>query len=143
MRARASEPVRPLARGAVLVVNVNRFAAVNDTLGHDVGDELLKQVGQRLRMALREEDILARIGGDEFILLLNSAPDARRDHKAFEGMRRDMAHKLPALDISGPITFSMGRAVYPDDALTANGLLSHADAAMYIEKEHAKAMAKP
>ena len=68
--------------GAVLVININRFAAFNDTLGHDVGDELLKQVGQRLRLSLRDEDILARIGGDEFVVALVSIK--KREHSGLD-----------------------------------------------------------
>ena len=73
------------------------------------------------------------------MLLLRGAPDFRRDQTAIEAMLKDLALGLPELNIPGPITFSMGRAVYPDDAQTADGLLCHADAAMYIEKEHARA----
>ena len=77
------------------------------------------------------------------MLLLAGAADSQRDHAIFEAVRRDLARGVPELNITGPITFSMGRAVYPEDAQTADGLLCYADAAMYIEKEHARAMAKP
>ena len=123
-------------------IDLNKFKTINDTYGHEAGDRVLQLFTEVVRTHAHVTHVLGRIGGDEFILLLNSAPDARRDHKAFEGMRRDIAHRLPALGIAGPITFSMGRAVYPDDALTADGLLSHADAAMYIEKEHTKAQSQ-
>ena len=123
-------------------IDLNKFKSINDTYGHEAGDRVLQLFTEVVRSHAHVTHVLGRIGGDEFILLLNSSPDARRDHKAFEGMRRDIAHRLPTLGISDPITFSMGRAVYPDDALTVDGLLSHADAAMYIEKEHTKAQSQ-
>ncbi|MBP7202489.1 MAG: EAL domain-containing protein [Propionivibrio sp.] len=116
--------------GAVLVVNVNRFAAFNDTLGHDVGDELLKQVGQRLRMALREEDILARIGGDEFVVALVSIQ--KREHsglvadKLLDSLAQPFIIESHALHISARI----GISIYPEDGQSTAALLRFADVAM-------------
>lgn len=76
--------------GAFLVIDLNRFASVNDTLGHEVGDELLRQVGQRFRLALREEDILARFGGDEFVIALFSLQ--RSEHSGLASPKNCWPH---------------------------------------------------
>ena len=116
--------------GAVLVLNINRFAAFNDTLGHDVGDELLKQVGQRLRLSLRDEDILARIGGDEFVVALVSIQ--KREHsglvaeKLLESLEKPFVIDSHALHISARI----GISIYPEDGQTTAALLRFADVAM-------------
>ena len=116
--------------GAVLVININRFAAFNDTLGHDVGDELLKQVGQRLRLSLRDEDILARIGGDEFVVALVSIQ--KREHsglvaeKLLDSLKQPFVIESHALHISARI----GISIYPEDGQTTTGLLRFADVAM-------------
>ena len=120
-------------------IDLNKFKAINDTYGHEAGDRVLQLFTEAVRAHAHVTHVLGRIGGDEFILLLNGSPDPQRDQAAFDAMRRDIAQGLPTLDIPGPITFSMGRAVYPDDAQTADGLLSYADAAMYLEKEQARA----
>ena len=116
--------------GALMVIDLNRFTSVNDTLGHEVGDELLRQVGQRFRAVLREEDILARFGGDEFVVGLISIQ--KREHCAF------VAEKLlealaPAFIIDSHalhISASIGIATYPEDGHDTAALLRFADVAM-------------
>ena len=120
-------------------IDLNKFKTINDTYGHEAGDRVLQLFTEVVRTHAHVTHVLGRIGGDEFVLLLRGAPDSRRDQAAIEAMLRDLAQGLPELNIPGPITFSMGKAVYPDNAQTADGLLCHADAAMYIEKEHARA----
>ena len=119
-------------------IDLNKFKAINDTYGHEAGDRVLQLFTEVVRAHAHVTHSLGRIGGDEFILLFNGSPDPRRDQVAFDAMRRDLAQGLPTMNVPGPITFSMGRAVYPDDANSADGLLSCADAAMYLEKERAR-----
>ncbi|MEO8409939.1 MAG: EAL domain-containing protein [Propionivibrio sp.] len=116
--------------GALLVIDLNRFTSVNDTLGHEVGDELLRQVGQRFRMVLREGDILARFGGDEFVVGLISIQ--KREHSALvaekllESLTPPFIIDSHALHISA----SIGIAIYPEDGLDTAALLRYADVAM-------------
>ena len=124
-------------------IDLDRFKPINDTYGHEAGDRVLQLFTAVVRAHAPLAHVLGRIGGDEFVLLLTGAPNTQRDQAIFEAVRRDLARGVPELNIPGPITFSMGRAVYPEDAQTADGLLCCADTAMYIEKEHARAMAKP
>ena len=119
-------------------IDLDRFKPINDTYGHEAGDRVLQLFTEVVRSHAPLAHVLGRIGGDEFVLLLRGAPDPRRDQAAIEAILRDLAQGLPELNIPGPITFSMGKAVYPDNAQTADGLLCHADAAMYIEKQHAR-----
>ena len=124
-------------------IDLNKFKPINDTYGHEAGDRVLQLFTAVVRAHAPLTHVLGRIGGDEFVLLLAGAADTQRDQILFDAVRKDLARGVPELNIPGPITFSLGRAVYPEDAQTADGLLCYADAAMYIEKEHARAMAKP
>lgn len=119
---------------AVMFLDLDEFKAINDTLGHTIGDELLREVAQRLKGCIREEDTVARMGGDEFTLLaarMSSREDATR-----------IAEKiLPVVakpySIEGHelrITTSIGIAICPEDGEDADTLLKHADAAMYRAK---------
>lgn len=118
---------------ALLALDLNRFKEVNDTLGHQYGDLLLKQVGERLRAASRESDTIARMGGDEFYFLL-PATDA--------GGSKVFAQKIMQLmevsfDLQGKnveIGASIGVAVFPENGLDYESLTRHADAAMYVAK---------
>jgi diguanylate cyclase (GGDEF)-like protein len=119
---------------AVLFMDLDGFKLVNDTHGHDVGDLLLQQVGARLRECVRASDIIGRIGGDEFVLLMTDNPSAAEAGQ--------IARKLIAR-VSEPYTVgsrllvigaSIGIALYPDDADTADQLLVLADSAMYVAK---------
>jgi len=121
------------ARTAVLVLDLDRFKEINDSLGHAVGDALLAQVGPRLRADLRADDVLARLGGDEFVVLA-------QDLDAEEA--RLLAHRL-RVALQRPFTFSgmglsvdasVGVAIGPDESLSAVELLQLADLAMYAAK---------
>jgi len=123
---------------AVLFLDLDRFKVVNDTLGHSVGDELLKQVANRLKSCLREGDTVARLGGDEFIVLL--------PHVEFEGVDQIVGKKLVET-VKDPfivdgneifVTGSIGIAMYPEDGNTADLLIKHSDTAMYYTKEQGK-----
>ena len=119
---------------AVIFFDLDKFKPVNDTYGHAVGDLLLQQVATRVRGALRASDTLARIGGDEFVVLLpriSAAPDARRvAEEILAALNRPFELEAATLHISG----SLGVAVYPDSGLDAEALLHHADQAMYDAK---------
>ncbi len=124
-------------------IDLNKFKPINDTYGHEAGDRVLQLFTAVVRAHAPLTHVLGRIGGDEFVLLLAGAADTQRDQILFDAVRKDLARGVPELNIPGPITFSLGRAVYPEDAQTADRLLCFADTAMYIEKEHARAMGKP
>ena len=120
---------------AVMFLDPDRFKYVNDTLGHSLGDELLRAVADRLRASLREEDTIARMGGDEFTILLadlSSADDAATiAQKLLQGIAAPIqveGHELY-------VTTSLGIALYPSDGDSAEALLKNADAAMYRAKE--------
>jgi diguanylate cyclase len=122
-------------RFALIVVDLDRFKSINDSLGHMAGDELLKDVAQRLAKVLRKADTLARLGGDEFVLLLNEIDSPRDAETVAIKVLADFAR--PAL-ISGlelHISASLGISVSPDDGTDSEILLQHADAAMYHAKK--------
>jgi diguanylate cyclase (GGDEF)-like protein len=123
---------------AVLVIDLDRFKLINDSLGHRAGDDLLKEVAQRLRGVVRETDTTARMGGDEFVMLL-SGPLSRPE--AVAAGQRAIASLAPAVrlaDIDVHVSPSIGLALYPHDGATIDALLAHADAAMYCAKEQGR-----
>jgi diguanylate cyclase (GGDEF)-like protein/PAS domain S-box-containing protein len=119
---------------ALLYLDLNDFKGVNDTLGHDVGDELLKRVGKRLSTVCRRSDLIARMGGDEFVYVLpstgkkGSREAETRIHQAFEDPFSVKGRSLK-------LTASVGIAVFPDDGKTIRELLIVADEKMYENKE--------
>ena len=119
---------------ALIVIDLNGFKAVNDTLGHQAGDELLHTVAARLRNVVRHTDTLARTGGDEFTAILHLVDDASDvDHvpgKVAEALREPITlHGQPH-----PVTASVGVAVYPTDGTTIADLTTVADQRMYDQK---------
>ncbi|MBI1363231.1 MAG: diguanylate cyclase [Proteobacteria bacterium] len=119
---------------AVLYLDLNGFKGVNDTLGHDAGDALLQQVADRLRRVLREADSVARMGGDEFTLILEDLLSS--DEAALAAERVVKAIREP-FSIGGKrveIATSVGVACYPDDGKTLDELVKAADSAMYSVK---------
>ncbi len=119
---------------AILYMDLNRFKAVNDTLGHEVGDELLKYVAARVASILRKPDLLARIGGDEFALLLHNCDESGIDivvERLLDNVRRPF--KVGENTLIADL--SIGSAIYPQDGADLTELLRYADAAMYRAKQ--------
>ncbi len=133
--ARAGEEDRQLA---LLFIDLDRFKGINDTLGHDVGDELLKVIAQRLRGTLKETQLIARLGGDEFTILIDNVRDADAVAHVAE---RVLAELSRAVVIKGQelfVTCSIGISLYPCDGNSPAQLLKNADVAMYRAKELGK-----
>jgi diguanylate cyclase (GGDEF)-like protein len=121
---------------ALMFIDLDNFKPVNDILGHDEGDALLKKVALRLTSCLRDSDFVARLGGDEFAVIASMRPG-----KSIEGIRLVAERLLEALNITieesdSPIsvTASIGIALFPDDAASHDELLKQADKAMYDAK---------
>ena len=126
---------RGRTRCALLFLDMDRFKHVNDTLGHAVGDQLLREVAQRLSLTVRESDTVARLGGDEFVIILNELTEPQSaDLVALKIL--DSVSKLDRIgEHEVNVSFSIGIAVYPDDALDMEALIMRADAAMYQAKD--------
>jgi diguanylate cyclase (GGDEF)-like protein/PAS domain S-box-containing protein len=125
-------------RVAVLFVDLDRFKTVNDTLGHDAGDRLLKSVAMRFRDHLRKGDTLGRLGGDEFVVLLDDLADVQ---EAAAAARKLIALAAEPFSMAGHefyVTASIGIAVSPGDGTEPVTLLKHADIAMYRAKSQGK-----
>lgn len=128
---------RSSARLAVLFLDLDDFKKINDTLGHDVGDQLLLAVAGRLRGLLRDVDTLARQGGDEFTIVLTDCTPERADQVG-RRLVQELAQTLPINSHEIFVTGSVGVALFPDDGEEASELLRHADAAMYRAKEQGR-----
>jgi diguanylate cyclase (GGDEF)-like protein/PAS domain S-box-containing protein len=132
---------RTKVSAALLCLDIDDFKLVNDSLGHSVGDELLRAVTSRLNAVKREGDVLARAGGDEFFLLLPDLPEDG-ERPALAAAQRVIAAFQEPFDISGAelhVSASVGVSISPADAADADELLRHADAAMYQAKRDARA----
>jgi len=120
--------------GALVLVDLDHFKEVNDTLGHPAGDELLRIVGRRLIEALRTDDTVARLGGDEFGLVLPGSTDREETIALLGNVRQDLGADIVLGGVCLSVQASFGVCFYPHDAATLEGLLKHADAAMYRGK---------
>ena len=120
---------------ALLFLDIDRFKVINDSLGHSSGDRLIREVGARLRAAVREGDTVARLGGDEFIVLLLGVDDpgkaATVAEKVLASLR--LPFRLEGRELF--VTTSMGVSVYPVDGHDAEALIKNADVALYRAKE--------
>ena len=122
-------------RVAVMFLDLDRFKSINDSLGHAVGDELLKQVAERLRGSVRSMDTVSRLGGDEFVVVLHDVGNADDVVMVAEKILASLAPPLQIENHSLHMTPSVGISVFPDDGTDAMQLMKNADTAMY----HAKA----
>jgi diguanylate cyclase (GGDEF)-like protein len=129
------EPVEERGLVAVLLMDLDHFKEINDTLGHHFGDLLLREIGPRLSIVLREQDLMARLGGDEFGIVLPGLPDEqsaiRIAERILEELERPLSVEGLQLDVSG----SLGIALYPVHTDDVETLLRRADVAMYAAKE--------
>ncbi|OBS35686.1 putative bifunctional diguanylate cyclase/phosphodiesterase [Pseudomonas syringae] len=119
---------------AVMFLDIDHFKRINDSLGHDAGDELLKVIAERIRSATRAQDVVARFGGDEFCILL-SIPDYEEARHLAHRVMHKMKETIALAGRRMVMTTSIGIAVFPRDGSTCDELLKHADLALYQSKD--------
>jgi diguanylate cyclase (GGDEF)-like protein/PAS domain S-box-containing protein len=129
---------RKRGRTGVMLIDLDRFKAVNDGLGHDVGDLLLKEVAARLTGALRQTDTVARMGGDEFLVILESEDEPETYAGVAEHIIAAVSEPIDIQAHSVRVGASIGIAFYPDDGEDVATLIKHADVAMYAAKADGK-----
>ena len=136
---RLNQAIKHCARNekisALLYLDLDNFKRVNDTLGHQIGDNLLREVGSRLRQSVRNSDTVARTGGDEFTILLN---DISGPADAGNVAQKILNHLRETIDVLGHplvVTTSIGITILPSDGVDPNDLMRNADLAMYHAKE--------
>jgi diguanylate cyclase (GGDEF)-like protein/PAS domain S-box-containing protein len=122
-------------RFALLFVDLDRFQAINDSLGHGVGDEMLREVALRLQDTLRAGDVIARPGGDEFIILLPRIVHEGEVESVAQRLLRAMARPVAVRGRELFVNVSVGAAIFPDHGRDAEAIVAHADAAMYRAKK--------
>jgi diguanylate cyclase (GGDEF)-like protein len=125
---------RNRAASAVLLLDLDRFKEVNDTLGHHIGDLLLKEVGPRLQQVLREVDTVARLGGDEFGLILRNVTGQEEILRVVDRITSTLEQPFIVEDLRLDIEASIGIALYPEHGADAETLMQRADVAMYVAK---------
>jgi diguanylate cyclase (GGDEF)-like protein len=137
-RTLASALARAAARGravAVLMLDLDGFKAVNDSLGHAAGDAALREVARRLRRCVRERDVVARLGGDEFVVLLTDVGGSSGAAvEACERVDAALAEPVALEEAAVSLRAATGVATFPQDGGDAPTLLAHADRAMYAAK---------
>jgi len=119
---------------AVLIIDVDNFKAVNDTLGHDAGDAILCQLASRLRRSIRENDTVARLGGDEFIAVIEGLRAQEDATRAADFLTASLGAPYEVNDQKVRVTSTVGCAIFPTQGDTLEDLLKEADAAMYRKK---------
>ena len=132
---RLAQAQREPRQFALLVVDLDHFKLINDTLGHEAGDDVLRQAAERLRQCVRETDTLARLGGDEFAIVLPHVKTARDPESVAQHMIEIMAAPFTSAGTEQFLNASIGIALHPADGATPEELLRNADTAMYRAKE--------
>ncbi|MGH8272434.1 MAG: diguanylate cyclase domain-containing protein [Gammaproteobacteria bacterium] len=125
-------------RFAILFVDLDRFKYINDSLGHEAGDAVLKQTAARLRASVRAGDIVARLGGDEFVLLCKDSADLDDIEALASRVLQAAIRPVALLGEERAVSASVGVAVYPEDGDTERVLMKSADTAMYTAKQEGK-----
>ncbi len=123
---------------AVLFIDLDRFKRINDTLGHDAGDDVLREVTERLRSCLRDSDIISRFGGDEFVALLRDIDDADASRAAAKRILTEVAEPYSLQGEDYHLSASIGISTFPGDSADAAALLRNAELAMYRAKDQGK-----
>jgi len=128
---------------ALLFLDLDNFKEINDSLGHEVGDEVLKIVSKQINSVIRESDTLSRLGGDEFVVIAEDLKDAQDAAVLAENILASFVKPIvinPKLSLY--LSFSVGISIYPDDGVNSGDLLKYADAAMYKAKREGKNIVK-
>jgi two-component system cell cycle response regulator len=123
---------------AVMFLDLDRFKCVNDTYGHAVGDEVLKEVAKRLLQHTRDEDTVCRNGGDEFLYLLINPQGSENIEQIAGGLLKTIGQPIDIGDLQPVVKASIGIAVYPANGTSGEQLIRNADIAMYRAKKHSR-----
>jgi diguanylate cyclase (GGDEF)-like protein len=126
---------RAATKLAILYLNLDRFKVINDSLGHEVGDVLLRQVADRLRAQMREGDTLSRVGGDEFVILIENCDNSTDISACAQRLVEELGLPYALGNKDCHVTMSIGISIFPGDGSDSQALLKAADTAMYRAKE--------
>ena len=138
LRAAIDHAVRTEVAGALAFLDLDSFKYINDTFGHDLGDTVLKEVAERLKQSVRSDDTVARVGGDEFVMVINDQPSVNDITELVERIRQSVSLPVRAGGQTILPGVSIGVSVFPCDGTSTEQVMRAADAAMY----HAKALGK-
>ncbi len=133
--ARSDRDQQPFA---VMLLDLDRFKLVNDSFGHRAGDDLLKEVARRLSAVMRSADTVARIGGDEFVVILSDTADQSEIDVIVKRVVNALEPPVVIADVAIHASPSIGLALYPRDGSNAESVVAHADAAMYCAKQRGR-----
>jgi diguanylate cyclase (GGDEF)-like protein/PAS domain S-box-containing protein len=123
---------------AVLFLDLDRFKHVNDSRGHETGDKLLKTVAQRIRTTIRAQDVVVRMGGDEFVVIMKDVKNTEKVNEAAERINEALSAPMVVDGRTLVTTVSIGVALYPRDGIDMGELLRHSDTAMYQAKDRGR-----
>lgn len=129
------ECARRMEKAALVYIDLDHLKEINDELGHAVGDDLLVEVAKRLSTSIRTQDTVARLGGDDFVVLINGFTDSATIDSVVERIQSTMDEPLRIASRDINVTFSAGVSLYPDDAVRWVDLMGHADSALYAAKK--------
>jgi diguanylate cyclase (GGDEF)-like protein len=127
---------RSQSKLAILFIDLDRFKQINDSLGHAVGDLVLKQAAERFQQVVRSTDTVAHLGGDEFVILLEQITEPRNAAAIATKILNLLSYPLVFSDLQVSISASIGISLFPDDSDNALDLLKNADTAMYRSKKN-------
>jgi diguanylate cyclase (GGDEF)-like protein len=136
------ESTAALGGFALMLLDLDGFKAVNDNLGHEAGDELLRQAATRMTLALRESDYLARLGGDEFLVVIPQVSDEHTAHRVASKLIEAVAAPYELLSKTASVTLSIGVSFFPKDGRNRTILMQCADSALYEAKHNGKNQAR-
>lgn len=138
LRTEMKKSARDIQPMALIFIDLDGFKAVNDTLGHDFGDLLLKQVAERLLQSVRNTDTVARLGGDEFTVILSELKDSGDVVRIVQEILHSMSKPFQLGQEVAGISASVGISLYPEDGRDAETLIKNADQAMYLAKQQGR-----
>lgn len=136
------EHTQDMQKFAVLYIDLDGFKTINDTHGHQLGDKVLVEVGNRLSRCIRETDFVARLGGDEFAVITSNFESHTKVEQFAKRVHSVLQENIDIGTLPCSVNASIGVAIYPDDGLDSETLLRSADAAMYEVKRSGKGGAK-
>jgi len=133
-----AEARRNRQTSAVMFLDLDGFKQINDRYGHEFGDRVLRETAERINAEIRETDTVARIGGDEFIIILSSLPESNIDNRIARSLVEAIARPLDIDNVEVAVSASIGISLYPENGVTAEELIRSADKAMYRVKREGR-----